>query len=101
MKALVKRTTFINDNNSIGLEFNNLKYNAWYYAVELNPGNLYFYFFDIYKNNHFIRITFNGRLDDARLFIPSILKRLLFYTKKIDIKKLQYSLKNGQYSYSE
>jgi hypothetical protein len=97
----VKRTTFKNDNNAIGLKFNNLKYNAWYYAVELNPGRLYFYFFDIYQNGHFIRITFNGSLDDARLFIPAILKGLLFYDKKIDIKKLQYSLKNGHYSYSE
>jgi hypothetical protein len=101
MTPSVKRTTFINDNNSIGLKFNDLKYNAWYYAVELNPGKLYFYFFDIYKNGHFIRITFNGSLDAARLFIPAILKGLLFYNKKIDIKKLQYSLKNDQYSYSE
>jgi hypothetical protein len=99
MKPSVKRTTFRNDNNSIGLKFNDLKYNAWYYAVELNPGKFYFYFFDIYKSGHFIRITFNGSLDDARLFIPAILKGLLFYNKKLDIKKLQYSLKNHQYSY--
>jgi hypothetical protein len=101
MEPSVKRTTFINDSNSIGLKFNDLKYNAWYYAVELNPEKLYFYFFDIYKNGHFLRVTFNGSLDAARIFIPAILKGLLFYNKKIDIKKLQYSIKNGQYSYSE
>lgn len=101
MKTTVKRTAFINDNNSTGFKFNEWNYNAWYYAVELNPGKLYFYFFDIYKNGNFVRITFNGKLNDARLFIPAVLKGILFYNRRIDLKKLQYSLKNNKYSYSE
>jgi hypothetical protein len=97
----VKRTKYINDNDSISFKFKNLKYNAWYYAVELNSGKLYFYFLDIYKNGYFIRMTFKGKLPSARIFIPAVLNGVLFYSKKIDHNKLQNSLKNGQYSYPE
>jgi hypothetical protein len=101
MHPSIKRTPFINDNNTIAFKSNDLKFNAWYYAVELNPGKLYFYFFDIYKNGQYIRITFKGNINVARLFIPAVLKGLQVYNKKIDVNKLQYSLKNDQYGYSE
>lgn len=101
MRPSVNRSPIINDNNSINFKVHDLKYNSWYYSVELNTGKLYFYFYDIYKNGYFIRITFTGGLDSARLFIPAVLKGFIFYNKKIDTNMLKQSLKNGQYSYSE
>lgn len=98
MKESVKMSAFINDNDSIKFKNNNLEYNAWYYWVELEKEKLYIYFYDFYKNGYYIRATYIGALESARLFIPVVLNDLIFYDKKIDINKLQQSLKDGQYS---
>ena len=50
-----------NDNNTLKFKYNNLKYNAWYYSVELDQGKLYFYYYDIYTNNFYIRTNYHAR----------------------------------------
>lgn len=101
MKPSIKRSAFMSDNDSIKFNRKDLLKNAWYYSVELNPRKLYFYFYDIYKNGCYIRITFTGSLDSARGFIPVVLKGLQFYNKNIQLNKLQDALKKGQYGYNE
>ena len=101
MSSSVKRSAFLNDNKIIGTKGKDFQYNAWYYTVALEEGKLCFYYFDFYKNDHFIRMTYIGSLENARLFIPAVLDGFQFYNKQIDVKKLQYSLKNGLYSYPE
>lgn len=101
MKQSNKNNAYINDNNSLKLKYSEFKYNAWYYAVDINPGKLYFYFLDIYKDGKFLRFTYTGDINVARLFMPVVFNRLQFYKKKINLNKLKYTLKNGEYSYIE
>jgi hypothetical protein len=101
MQASVKRSAFYSDNDSINHLLLGVESNAWFYSVDVNLRKIYFYYYDVYRSGHFVRLTFIGRIQSARLFIPAVLKGIHFYSKKIQVEKLQNALKQNQYEYVE
>lgn len=90
-----ERTGFLNDNTNLNLPKKNCETNAWYYLVKANSDYLCFYSLDIYSNTGLIRIIYRGDIRNARIFTNAVFSGMRFFDKEIDIKKLQYKLKNG------
>jgi hypothetical protein len=104
------RSKFICDSAFYELKFSNLnlKYNPWYYYVTNNKNTkFYFYFFDLYSSNNFIRFEFSGvlfgnnGLEAARQFNSNLIQCFKFYNQKLNIESLKNAVKDGKYSYVE
>jgi len=100
MKKSIERSEFIIDNTKLDLSKKNCVTNAWYYSVKINAEeNIYFYFLDIYSNNGFVRITYTGNIENARLFIKAVYSGMRFFNKEFDIKQLQNKLRTDDNDY--
>ena len=101
MPSHIQRSPFFQDTIAMKLDHSAaVMVNRWFYSVEMmKGGNLYFYFFDICKGRTFIRFSFVGQLDDARMLTESIYSSLNFYPDKIDVELLQQSVMNGKFGY--
>lgn len=97
----IKRSPYLVDTSFMKLKSGNLVSNAWYYFLDTESEGLAFYFFDIYENNNFIRISYIGVLENAQLFISAVLNGIRFHNKMLDIPKLQSAIRNGEYFYNE
>jgi len=107
IKKDIKKSKYINDTIEIPNNYKEFHYNAWYYFIIIDDIKYYFYFMDIFHQNIFYRYEFNGilfadkGLEAAQSSISECLKNMYFYSRPLNIEKLQTSVKSGKYYYEE
>jgi hypothetical protein len=103
----IEKSKYITDNVNPYSNTKDVTFNAWYYYIAIDNKKYYFYFLDTFYNGILFRYEFNGinyadkGLDFAKIYTLECAKNMYFYTRPINLEKLQSQIKLGENHYAE